>query len=88
MQMCVCVCLCAHICVPCVCGTSEVRLCLLIFHNEIILETCEQCERKTWGSGAAQLGSRSSTQAGTAAAGLALCSVSPHDQGSTKLGPG
>jgi hypothetical protein len=41
---------------------------LLTFHNEIIHETCEQCERKTTqGSGAAQLGSRPSTQAGMAA---------------------
>lgn len=52
---------------------GRVALCLLIFHNEIILETCEQCERKTtWGSGAAQPGSRPSTLAGTSATGLAL----------------
>lgn len=60
------------------CGTSKVRLCLLIFHNEIILETCEQCGRKTRrGSGAAQLGSRPSTRAGTTATALVLLLPGP-----------
>lgn len=76
---CVCVFVCPYtVCVPCVCGTSKVRLCLLIFHNEIILETCEQCGRKTRrGSGAAQLGSRPSTLAGTIATALVLLLPGP-----------
>lgn len=55
-------------------GGWKVRLCLLTFHNEIILETYEQCERKT-GKRNRPSGAAPSTQAGTEVAALFFISA-------------